>query len=674
VAEAEDVLLEAAERVLHVTRGLWRRAPCAEDRGTARGADARRRLEVWLHAGVGRSWPVAALDTPRGARWLARALGRPAPWQLAPAAVAATDGFHLLLPRAWLEAETTAETSEALLAAALNLGLRLAHGRAAPLPGADAAARDLYACLEGANADAWLVRRFPGLGARIDAVRRRALAARPALGRLYRAEAALEECVRALLAAPAAEGVAGVSADAGNLPDAAALAAFARTFSARLASEGAAACRGIAPVPHWGAPRAVASPRLAAAPGPGGSGGSQRRSVRLPRRVERREADPEESSRRGLFLPAPLGDAPLSVQDPAGLGRPRDQGEEEDLGALAEELASLEQVATLRSDEPVRERLVSEDDGGAGAAGSPSIAPDAGAWSYPEWDFAAGGYRQAACTLRETPMPEGELGWAPRVRRERAALLRQLRRRFEALRPRRERVARQLDGDDLDSASWVDEWADRRAGRAPEGRIYAQERARRRDVAVALLVDASGSTDAWVSGKSRVIDVAKETALCFCEALAALGDRHAVYAFSGRGAHGVRVQVAKRFAEPGGGAVDARIAGLAPDASTRLGAALRHVTARLAREPARVRLLLLLSDGKPNDDDEYGGLYGVEDARQAVIEARLAGVQVFCATIDRAGASYLPRLFGPTGYTVIRSVGELPWRLPDLHRRLTSLA
>jgi nitric oxide reductase NorD protein len=390
--------------------------------------------------------------------------------------------------------------------------------------------------------------------------------------------------------------------------------------------------------------------------------------------VERREAEPEQAAGAGLFLPPALGDPQHAVQDPAGLERPRDRGEEDDLEALAEALASLDQLTVVRSDDAVSERLVGDDDASTEGPRSPEAAAAGGAWVYPEWDFADQSYRPAACTLREEVAADGDPAWAARVRRERAALLQALRRGFEALRPRRVRVTRQLDGDDLDTISWVDEWAERSAGAAPEGRIYAQDRARRRDVAVALLADASGSTDAWVSGSARVIDVVKEAALCFCEALAALGDRHAVYAFSGRGAHGVRVQRAKAFAEPGGPTLDARIASLAPDASTRLGAALRHVTARLARESARVRLLLLLSDGKPNDDDAYGGTYGVEDARQAVVEARLAGLQVFCATIDRAGAIYLPRLFGPSGFTVIRDVSELPWRLPELYRRLTSLA
>jgi nitric oxide reductase NorD protein len=672
--EAEDVVLEGAERAAHAARALWRRGLAAEGLAPARAAEARRRLDLWQQASFGRSWPVAAQDAAPAPRWLARVLGRLPPWQLAPVACAATDGARLFLPRSWLEGEPSPERADVLLCAALGLGARLAGGRTTPPAEADAAARDVYACIEGALADAWLVRRFPGLAAPLEGVRRCALAARPALERLRPAERRLEELVRALLSAPPSARVAeaaGLEAQASVT----AAAAFARRFAEGLGAEArAAGYRGVAPVPHWGILLAPGAARPAARGGEAEPGVPERRSRRLPRRPRRRALEPEESGRTGPFLPPPLADPQLSVQDPAGLERPPDRGDE-DPGALAEALAELEELAVVGSDEPVREVLAEdEDDGGAAASGAAegAGAGGAGAFAYPEWDFRARGYRLAACRLREAPAAVGDPGWAARVRSERAALLRPLRRGFEALRPRRLRVARQLAGDDLDIASWVDEWADRRAGLAPEGRIYAQDRPRRRDVAVALLVDASGSTDAWVSGGARVIDVAKEAALCFCEALAALGDRHAVYAFSGRGAGNVRVWVAKRFAEPAGAPVDARLAGLAPDASTRLGAALRHVTGRLAEEPARVRLLLLLSDGKPNDDDEYGGPYGVEDARQAVAEARATGVQVFCATIDRSGPAYLPRLFGPAGFTVLRDVEELPWRLPDLYRRLTS--
>jgi nitric oxide reductase NorD protein len=179
-------------------------------------------------------------------------------------------------------------------------------------------------------------------------------------------------------------------------------------------------------------------------------------------------------------------------------------------------------------------------------------------------------------------------------------------------------------------------------------------------MALLLLVDVSGSTDAWVGAGCRVVDVAREALLCVCIALASLGEPFAVQSFSGEGPHGVRVRELKRFGEHYRPAVALRIAGLAPEGYTRTGAALRHAAAALREVPAERRLLLLLSDGKPNDVDVYEGPYGAEDTRRAVLEARLAGIAPFCLAIDRHEALQLPRLFGRGRYALLPRTELLP--------------
>jgi len=113
-----------------------------------------------------------------------------------------------------------------------------------------------------------------------------------------------------------------------------------------------------------------------------------------------------------------------------------------------------------------------------------------------------------------------------------------------------------------------------------------------------------------------------------------------------------------------------RIAGLEPEKYTRVGAAIRHASSILMREPARHRLLLLLSDGKPNDSDEYDGRYGVEDMRQSIVEARLQGIFPFCLTIDRHPGGYLSAVFGEHQYTVLHRPELLPSALLGWLRRL----
>jgi nitric oxide reductase NorD protein len=182
----------------------------------------------------------------------------------------------------------------------------------------------------------------------------------------------------------------------------------------------------------------------------------------------------------------------------------------------------------------------------------------------------------------------------------------------------------------------------------------------------------SASTDAWVGGSLRIVDVEKEALVVLLEALDVLGDRHAVLAFSGEGPRAVRVLTVKGFDEASGVAARRRIAALEPDGYTRVGAAVRHASALLGRERARHRLLLLLSDGKPNDVDEYAGRYGIEDTRQAVAEARLQGLMPFCLTVDREAPAYLPAIFGPRGFAVLSRPELLPTVLVEVLRSLVT--
>ncbi|HEX6321360.1 MAG TPA: VWA domain-containing protein, partial [Burkholderiales bacterium] len=247
-----------------------------------------------------------------------------------------------------------------------------------------------------------------------------------------------------------------------------------------------------------------------------------------------------------------------------------------------------------------------------------------------------------------------------------------VRRRFELLRARRVRLRRQLDGEEIDLEACVESAADFRAGLPRAERLYQTLRPARREMALALLIDVSGSTDSWVSGNRRIIDVEREALLLVCIALETMRERYTVQAFSGEGPGAVTVRSIKGFDEHHGEQVSRRIAALEPERYTRVGAALRHVTAMLMREPARHRLLLLLSDGKPNDVDHYEGRYGVEDMRQAVLEARLQGIAAFCLTVDRSAAGYLPGVFGVSQYALLPRPELLPTALLDWLRRLAS--
>jgi nitric oxide reductase NorD protein len=360
-----------------------------------------------------------------------------------------------------------------------------------------------------------------------------------------------------------------------------------------------------------------------------------------------------------------------SAEDALGLERPADRSDAIEASELADALAELPAARIVRTPGAPREVLQSE----APPLTEPvESVPQSGiaGIAYPEWDYRRVGYRFPGAIARAKLAPAGRIEWGQQVLARRAALVRQVRRRFEGLRPRRVRLGRQQDGSEVDLGAYVTAFADWRAGGYGDDRLYSASRPARRDLAVAVLADVSDSTDAWVEGPLRIVDVEKEALVVLLEALDALGDRHAVLAFSGQGPRAVSVITVKGFDDPPGAVARGRIAALEPEGYTRVGAAIRHASALLSQVRARFRLLLLLSDGKPNDVDEYAGRYGIEDARQAVAEARLQGLVPFCLTVDREAPVYLSTIFGARGFAVLSRPSLLPGVLVDVFRSLVT--
>lgn len=288
----------------------------------------------------------------------------------------------------------------------------------------------------------------------------------------------------------------------------------------------------------------------------------------------------------------------------------------------------------------------------------------------PEWDWKKS--RLVADHCRIVPMLSADALPIPLPGRL-ARTARRLRNQFQSLAPARVWHRGEVDGQEVDIDAYLRFAAERAAGSAVAGEaMYRDLRSGARDLACQLMADLSLSTDTWVDDHHRVIDVIRDSLWLFAEALDATGDRFAMHGFSSRRRDPVRVHTLKSFDERYGGQVRGRIAAIKPGYYTRMGAALRHGSNMLGAQPAGRRLLLLLTDGKPNDLDQYEGRYGIEDTRQAVLEARRQGLQPFCVTIDAKGNEYLPHLFGNKGYVVIRRPSELPKRLPMLYAQLTS--
>ena len=247
-----------------------------------------------------------------------------------------------------------------------------------------------------------------------------------------------------------------------------------------------------------------------------------------------------------------------------------------------------------------------------------------------------------------------------------------LRDQFQAIAPAREWFRGQMDGQDIDLDAYLRYASDRAAGLpvAAEN-LYRDMRSGGRDLSCLLLADLSLSTDAYINDSHRIIDVIRDSLYLFAESLHATGDRFSMLGFSSRRRDPVRVHQIKTFEEAHSAVIRGRIAAIKPGYYTRLGAGVRHATQLLSKEGNGRRLLLILSDGKPNDLDQYEGRYGIEDTRQAVIEAKQQGMQPFCVTIDHKGNDYLPHIFGTGAYVMVRNPEQLPRKLPQLYALLT---
>jgi nitric oxide reductase NorD protein len=288
---------------------------------------------------------------------------------------------------------------------------------------------------------------------------------------------------------------------------------------------------------------------------------------------------------------------------------------------------------------------------------------------YPEWDWKSGTYLPDHVNVYENAAEEGDetVLDKPRTRRRIAAV----RRQFEALRPRRRIVRRQIDGFDLDLDEVVRAHCDRLAGGESADRLYVAIRDDERDLAVSVLIDVSRSTESSVSERP-VIDIAREALVALMEGLEACGDAVSVHAFSSLRRDRVMVDRIKDFDEKPDARIRRRVMGLKPKYYTRLGAAIRHASRHLSERAAQKRLLLVITDGKPNDLDHYEGRHGIEDTRRAVQEARRLGQAVFAVTVDVKARDYLPHLFGSNGFAIVRDPENLIEALPQMYRHVTA--
>ena len=286
---------------------------------------------------------------------------------------------------------------------------------------------------------------------------------------------------------------------------------------------------------------------------------------------------------------------------------------------------------------------------------------------YPEWDRMQGVERPEWTCVRAVAPRTGDARRLDEDLEARPDLRRRIDRLVRAVRPGRpQRLKRQPDGTELDIDAVLDAEVAWRGGETADERLYRSSALRARDLATLVLLDVSESTRA-----GGALDIERVAVALLADAMTRLDDPFALMAFASNGREQVRLTCIKDFAEPFAAGQRARLAGLAPGLSTRLGAALRHAGAELSGVRSFRKLVLVLTDGEPSDIDVPDPLDLVEDSRRAVLRLRARGIDTFAVLLGTQGAENATRMFGRSGYAALRRLEDLPARLSDLYFRLS---
>jgi nitric oxide reductase NorD protein len=289
--------------------------------------------------------------------------------------------------------------------------------------------------------------------------------------------------------------------------------------------------------------------------------------------------------------------------------------------------------------------------------------------SLPEWNYRTQQLEAKRCLLQPM-LPKDHTPQPLPIKLQKTA--KAIQAQFEQLASVRYWLKAQPQGEELDLSAWLDFHVESKITPTQERGLYQSFRGNNRDISSLLLADLSMSTDSYLDDNNRVIDVVRDSMLLFSEALHSVGDKFALYGFSSVRRSNVRFSMLKNFNEPYNDEIRGRVQSIRPGFYTRMGAAIRQATKVLQEQQSTQKLLLILTDGKPNDIDHYEGRFGIEDTHQAITEAKKLGIKPFCITIDQEAEEYLPYLFGRDGFTVILRPEQLPIRLPQLYHQLTS--
>ena len=294
-------------------------------------------------------------------------------------------------------------------------------------------------------------------------------------------------------------------------------------------------------------------------------------------------------------------------------------------------------------------------------------------YHYHEWDYQIQLERPSWATVLERHPPLGDLDVIEKIITDNKPVISRLKYLIESMIPQAmQRIRRQEDGDELDINAAVRAMIDIRMGLQPDSRIMMRYKRNVRDLAVMVLLDMSESSNDKVRGKDySIMDLTRSATVLLSDALDRIGDPFALHGFCSDGRHDVHYYRFKDFDQPYNDLVKARLAGLKGSYSTRMGAALRHAGEQLKLQPKSKKVLFIITDGEPADNDVRDPQYLRFDTKRAVEELQRDGITTYALSLDPHADQYVSRIFGANNFTVLDQVERLPEKLPMLYMGLT---
>lgn len=408
---------------------------------------------------------------------------------------------------------------------------------------------------------------------------------------------------------------------------------------------------------------------------------TKKASVKLPDQADNSDGEVTEIEGKGqtkVNSLEPDDDQPLEAEMPihtfekaetleeySGLQRKAD--EEDELEEHAEALRSVEMKNVIRCAE--RPRSIYRSDI---VLDGPSFEVDdrrpGSGIPYPEWNYKKACYRNDWCFIQETQQKDDNPVWLQQAETRHRALILDLKKRIATIANEWQKAKRQPFGSEFDLEAVVEGEVARRSGFTPDELCYIDRHRTLHDVAAYVLMDQSFSTDSWVNN-ARVLDTICDTILCVGEVLEDYIERFAIAGFSSNTRRQCSFHQVKGFDDDWTKS-RARLGGLDANGYTRIGPALRHAQELLMREDAERKLIILITDGRPCDYDQYEGTYGIRDVKKAIEDGRQHGILTHAFAIEQRAREHFPKMFTQHHYDVLPNPNALATSLCTLFMKL----